>query len=141
MLSRRSSSLRVGKYLFPAFLAIASIVPVALPTANAQSSDATGVNGATKRPNVLMIAIDDLNHWVGHLGRNPQAKTPNLDRLAKMGTTFTNAACAAPSCNPSRAALMSGIRPNMSGVYDNSHDWRQVIPKEKTLTTQFLQAG
>jgi hypothetical protein len=55
--------------------------------------------------NALFIALDDLNHWVGHHGRDPQAKTPNIDRLAAMGVTFTNAHCAAPVCNPSRAAL------------------------------------
>ena len=49
---------------------------------------------AAKKPNVLFIAVDDLNHWITHLGRNPQAKTPNIDRLAKMGVTFTNAYCA-----------------------------------------------
>ena len=67
------------------------------------------------RPNILFIAVDDLNHWVGHLGRNPQTKTPHLDRLAKMGVTFTRAYCAAPVCNPSRAALMSGRRPGGDG--------------------------
>ena len=46
------------------------------------------------KPNVLFIAVDDLNHWIGHLGRNAQTKTPNIDRLAKMGVTFTNAHCA-----------------------------------------------
>ncbi|QEL19472.1 sulfatase [Limnoglobus roseus] len=94
-----------------------------------------------KRPNVLFIAVDDLNHWVGHLGRNKQTKTPNIDRLAKMGVTFTKAYCAAPVCNPSRAALMSGLRPGSTGVYDNGQDWKAVIPKEQTLTTQFLKAG
>ncbi|HZJ15391.1 MAG TPA: sulfatase-like hydrolase/transferase, partial [Chthoniobacteraceae bacterium] len=59
-----------------------------------------------KKPNVLFIAVDDLNHWVGHLGRNVQTKTPNIDRLASMGVAFTHAYCAAPVCNPSRAALM-----------------------------------
>ncbi len=93
------------------------------------------------RPNVLFIAIDDLNHWVGHLGRNRQSKTPHLDRMAKMGTTFTQAHCAAPACNPSRAALMSGLRPSTSGVYHNSHDWRQAIPIERTLPTTFRNAG
>ncbi len=68
-------------------------------------------SSASDKPNVLFIAVDDLNHWVGHLGRNSQTKTPNIDRLAKMGVTFTNAYCAAPVCNPSRAALMSGLRP------------------------------
>src|SRR5829696_2688412 len=94
-----------------------------------------------KKPNVLFIAVDDLNHWVGHLGRNKQAKTPNIDRLAKMGVTFTHAYCAAPVCNPSRAALMSGLRPGSTGVYDNGQAWQPVIPKELTLTTQFLNAG
>jgi arylsulfatase A-like enzyme len=96
---------------------------------------------APKRPNVLFIAVDDLNHWVGHLGRNPQAKTPNIDRLAKKGVTFTRAYCAAPVCNPSRAALLSGLRPSSTGVYDNGQDWKPVIDKDKTLTTQFLKAG
>jgi arylsulfatase A-like enzyme len=94
-----------------------------------------------RKPNVLFIAVDDLNHWVGHLKRNPQAKTPNLDRLAARGVTFANAHCAAPACNPSRAALMSGLRPSTTGVYDNGQAWQPVIPKEITLTTQFLTAG
>jgi arylsulfatase A-like enzyme len=96
---------------------------------------------ASNRPNVLFIAVDDLNHWVGHLERNRQAKTPNIDRLAKMGVAFTHAYCAAPACNPSRAALMSGLRPSSTGVYDNGQDWTAVIPQEQTLTTQFLKAG
>ncbi|MBC8117169.1 MAG: sulfatase-like hydrolase/transferase, partial [Candidatus Saccharimonas sp.] len=87
---------------------------------------------AAERPNVLFIAVDDLNHWVGHLARNPQTKTPNLDRLAARGVTFTRAYCAAPVCNPSRAALMSGMRPSTTGVYDNGEDWRPQIPTEKT---------
>lgn len=94
-----------------------------------------------RRPNVLFIAVDDLNHWVGHLKRNPQTRTPNIDRLAAKGVAFTRAYCAAPVCNPSRAALMSGLRPSTSGVYDNGQDWRPVIGKELTLTTQFLRAG
>ena len=102
---------------------------------------ATDHAGASEHPNVLFIAIDDLNHWVGHLGRNPQAKTPHLDRLAGQGVTFTAANCAAPSCNPSRAALMSGMRPSTTGVYHNGQDWMPVIGKAKTLTTQFLRAG
>ncbi|HEY2252473.1 MAG TPA: sulfatase [Planctomycetaceae bacterium] len=93
------------------------------------------------RPNVLFIAVDDLNHWVGHLGRNRQTKTPNIDRLAARGVTFTHAYCAAPVCNPSRAALMSGLRPSTTGVYDNGEDWRTVIPEDRCLTTTFRKAG
>ena len=96
---------------------------------------------AEKKPNVLFIAIDDLRDWVGYLGHNPQAKTPNIDRLAKMGVSFTRSYCAAPVCNPSRAALMSGLRPFTSGVYDNGNDWRTAIPEDKPLTTTFRQAG
>ena len=96
---------------------------------------------APKKPNVLFIAVDDLNHWIGHLGRNKQTKTPNIDRLAKRGLTFTRAYCAAPVCNPSRTALMSGKRPSTSGVYDNGQDFAPAIPEGITLTTQFLRAG
>ena len=82
---------------------------------------------AADRPNVLMIPIDDLNHWVGHLGRHPQTRTPNMDRLARMGVSFNKAYCAAPACNPSRIALMSGIRPNTSGCYNNGQDYLRII--------------
>ena len=75
---------------------------------------------------ILFIAIDDLNRWVGYLGRNPQTKTPNIDRLAQRGFWFTRSYCAAPVCNPSRAALMSGLRPGATGVYENRNDWRYV---------------
>jgi arylsulfatase A-like enzyme len=93
------------------------------------------------RPNVLFIAVDDLNHWVGYLGRNPQTKTPNIDRLAARGVWFTRSYCAAPVCNPSRAALMSGLRPFTTGVYENNNDWRTVIPEDLPLTTTFRKAG
>lgn len=94
-----------------------------------------------KKPNVLFIAIDDLRDWVGYLHHNEQTKTPNIDRLARMGTAFTRSYCAAPVCNPSRAALMSGMRPSTTGVYGNETDWRKVIPEDKPLTTAFRNAG
>jgi arylsulfatase A-like enzyme len=94
-----------------------------------------------KKPNVLFIAVDDLNHWVGYLGRNPQTKTPNIDKLAARGVRFTHSYCAAPLCNPSRAALLSGLRPATSGVYENDDDWRRVIPADLPLTTTFRKAG
>jgi arylsulfatase A-like enzyme len=93
------------------------------------------------KPNVLFIAVDDLNHWVKHLGRNHQVITPNIDRLAKMGVTFSNAYCAAPVCNPSRAALMSGMRPSTTGVYDNNVDWRAAIAQDLTLVTHMKRNG
>jgi len=94
-----------------------------------------------KKPNVLFIAVDDLRDWVGYLGRNPQTITPNIDKLAARGVAFTRSYCAAPLCNPSRAALMSGLRPSTSGVYENDDDWRTVIGEDKPLTTTFRKAG
>lgn len=101
----------------------------------------TRLAAQTQRPNVLFIPIDDLNHWVGHLGRHPQTKTPNMDRLAAMGVSFTSAYCAAPACNPSRIALMSGIRPSTSGCYDNAQDWRPTISEDTLLNKTLLDAG
>jgi arylsulfatase A-like enzyme len=102
-----------------------------------------GTANAADKPNVLFIPVDDLNHWVGHFGRNPQTKTPNLDRLARMGVTFTNAHCAAPICNPSRTALLSGIRPSSTGVYDNNDQFRKGagVSAAGSLVMQFKNAG
>ncbi len=93
------------------------------------------------KPNVLFIAVDDLNHWVGYMKRNLQTKTPNLDRLSKMGVSFMNAQCAAPLCNPSRAALMSGLRPSTTGCYQNEDNWKKFIPEGLGLSATFKNAG
>jgi len=93
------------------------------------------------RLNVLMIAVDDLNHWVGYLGRNRQTITPHIDRLAARGVSFTHSYCAAPACNPSRTALMTGLRPFTSGVYHNGDDWRPIVSPDRPLTTAFRNAG
>jgi arylsulfatase A-like enzyme len=98
---------------------------------------------AESKPNILMIAVDDLNDWVGCLGGNPQTRTPNLDRLAARGLLFTNTHCGAPLCNPSRASLMTGIRPSTSGVYDNGQPWRKspVLEKAVTIPQHFRAHG
>ncbi len=95
------------------------------------------------KPNVLFIAIDDLNDWIGCLGGYPDVRTPNLDRLAQQSMIFTNAHCPAPLCNASRAALMTGIRPSTSGVYKNDNPWRQspVLLKAITLPQHFMNHG
>ena len=99
------------------------------------------VADAAEKPNVLFIAIDDLNHWVTHLGRNSQAKTPNIDRLANMGVTFKHSYCAVPACEPSRCALMSGRRPWTSGCYMNGNEWKRFQKPGEGLSAQFLKAG
>ncbi|MEM9643748.1 MAG: sulfatase, partial [Planctomycetota bacterium] len=71
---------------------------------------------------MLFIAIDDLNDWVGCLGGHPQALTPNIDKLAERGVLFTNAHCASPACNPSRAAIFSGVMPWKTGVWSNKSE-------------------
>ncbi len=84
----------------------------------------------TKKPNVLFIAIDDQNDWIGHLGGHPMAKTPNLDKLAARGTTFLNAHCNAPLCNPSRTSLLLGLRPTTTGIYGLA-PWFRTLPAWK----------
>jgi arylsulfatase A-like enzyme len=112
----------------------ANAAPVVAEQSTAQPSP-------QRPPNVLFIAVDDLNHWVTFMGRNPQARTPNIDRLAKMGVAFTNAYCAAPACEPSRCALMSGRRPWISGCYKNGNRWKESQKPGEGLSAQFLKAG
>ncbi len=92
---------------------------------------------------VLFIAVDDLNDWVGHLGGHPQARTPHIDRLAARGTAFTNAHSPSAMCNPSRTALMTGLRPATTGVYGNDPDWREhaVFDGLPTLPRHFRDNG
>ncbi len=73
----------------------------------------------SKPPNVLFIAVDDLNDWIGCLGGHPQAKTPNIDRLASRGVLFEQAYCSAPLCNPSRMATMTGLRASTIDIWNN----------------------
>ena len=76
------------------------------------------------RPNVLFLAVDDMKDWVNCLGGyEGTVHTPNIDRLAKRGILFTNAHCPSPKCAPSRAAIMTGLRPSSTGLYDNNHWW------------------
>ena len=91
--------------------------------------------------NVLFIAVDDLNHWVGHLDGHPGTLTPNIDQLAREGVTFTRAYSAAPLCNPSRVSLLTGIAPAHSGVYGNFEQLRDKLPDAITLPALFRQRG
>lgn len=105
---------------------------------------APGFGAADDRPkasNVLFIAIDDLNDWIGPLGGHPQVKTPNFDRLARRGITFANAHCAASLCNPSRAAVFSGRQPFQTGIYANDSNIRDEHPGLVLLPQHFKQAG
>src|SRR5262249_2450253 len=95
------------------------------------------------RPNVLFIAIDDLNDWVGCLGGHPQAKTPHIDRLAPPGTLITNAHRQAPLPNPSRTSLLAGLRPSPTGLYTLQPGPRAVamLKDHVTLPQHFAAHG
>ncbi len=93
--------------------------------------------------NVLFIAIDDLNDWVGTLDTHPAARTPVLDRLAERGTTFLNAHCQAPLCNPSRSSVLLGLRPSTTGIYGLQPAMRAVKAWENhpTILQWFARHG
>lgn len=98
---------------------------------------------AQSRPNVLFIAIDDLNDWIGCLGGHPQAITPHMDTLAARGTLFTNAHCQTPLCNPSRTSVMTGLRPTTTGIY-NLEPWFRTVEQFRehvTLPQAFKRNG
>ena len=71
------------------------------------------------KPHVLFVSIDDMNDYISPLDNHPGINTPNFDRLAKRSVTFANAHCAAPACDPSRVAVMTGVHPVKSGIYRN----------------------
>lgn len=95
------------------------------------------IDTAQKQPNILMIAVDDLNGYLGYLG-DPNAITPNIDKLALNGVGFTNAHCQAPLCGPSRASLMTGLRPSTTGIYGMIKDDLITSNNEVTASTIFL---
>ncbi|MCA9073218.1 MAG: sulfatase-like hydrolase/transferase [Planctomycetaceae bacterium] len=101
----------------------------------------TSVCAQVKRPNILFIAVDDLNDWIGCLGGHPQTLTPNFDRLAKSSMLFTNAHCPAPACNPSRTAIFTGRSPHRSGLYDNRQKMREVLPDAEIMPKTFSRHG
>lgn len=117
--------------LIPALLFPLAVTP-ALPAAGVL---------ANARPNVLMIAVDDMNDWVGHLGGHPDAKTPHLDALARRGLLFSNAHVPAPVCNPSRVAIMTGRNPGSTGIYGNDVRWHEVLPGIASIPQHFKAHG
>ena len=101
------------------------------------------LRAAAPKQNVLFIAIDDMNDWIGCLRGHPGTITPNLDRLAASGVNFTSAHCAAPLCNPARSALMTGRRPSSTGVYTNTQPYHgsRVLSGAITLNQHFKNNG
>ncbi len=92
------------------------------------------------KPNVLFIAADDLSCALGCYG-DPVAKTPHLDRLAASGVCFLKAYNQLPLCNPTRASVMTGLRPDTIKVYDLDRHFRDEVPDAVTVSQQFMKNG
>jgi arylsulfatase A-like enzyme len=110
-------------------LAVSSAV---LPNAKAQPD----------APNVLFIFLEDAPNWFGCMGGHPDTLTPNIDQLVSRGTLFTNAHCGSPICNPSRTSMLTGRRPDSTGVYYNEDDWREFVSDDViTMPRHFRDRG
>ena len=99
-----------------------------------------GLAAGAEKPNILFVAIDDQNDWIGCLGGHPRVQTPHIDALAQRGTLFLNAHCQSPLCNPSRTSVLTGRRPESTGIYGLS-PWFRDVDDLKTLQTlpRYLQ--
>ena len=90
--------------------------------------------------NVLFIMVDDLRPLLGCYGHT-EMHTPNIDRLAARGTVFNRAYCQFPVCNPSRASILTGLRPETVGVLDNYAFFRKTAPNAVTFPQHFKSHG
>lgn len=120
---------------------IAGVVAVMALLGSCQGNEKA--ENKAQKPNVILIAVDDLNDWIGALGGHPQANTPNIDRLAAKGMLFTNAHCQSPVCNPSRASLMTSLYPSTSGIYFLNPDLKEspVATKNTLMPARFQEEG
>lgn len=115
--------------------------PLALLLCLAAAALAATVRAQPARPDVIFIALDDLNDWITLLDPSAPIATPNLERLARRGVSFSRAYAASPACNPSRSAILTGRAPSSTGIYGNTADWRAALPGVVTLPQAFMRAG
>ena len=101
---------------------------------------ASEITGLPDKPNVLFIAIDDLRPDLGVYG-HPVAYTPNIDRLAQQSLLFDNAFVSQAVCGPSRAALMTGLRPDTTGITSLKQPVSETLPSAVTMSQMFKNAG
>lgn len=98
------------------------------------------LGGTKRRPNVLFIIVDDLRPELGCYG-NREIKTPRFDRFAGEGTLFTHTHCQAAACSPSRASVMTGLRPDSTRVWSLGEEFRKTIPDVVTMPQHFHKFG
>ncbi len=144
-----NSAIKTAKLLLLSTMALA-LFSCSSGSKNSDSQTETNTKTVPEMPisppgggewNVLFISVDDLNTWTGHLQGHPNAKTPNIDEFAKTSTSFARAYSPVPACNPTRAAILSGVRPSYSGIYLNNHDWDSRLGDVETLPQTFKTAG
>lgn len=98
------------------------------------------ISQSKQKPNIVFIAIDDLKPILGCYG-NKLVKTPNIDRLARMGTVFMNNYCQQAVCGPTRASIMTGKRPDYTKVWDLKTKMRDINPGILSLPQYFKEQG
>jgi arylsulfatase A-like enzyme len=121
---------------------LAGVILLCLLASPGRAGDVSSPSSPAK-PNVLFLVFDDLNDWVEGLAGHPQARTPNLVRLAGRGMLFRNAHCTYALCNPSRASVLTGLLPSSNGVFGNQQDWRKsrLVKGRQTLPEFFRKQG
>lgn len=122
-------------------LFLVSISPLlAMNSCTMKEQKAKNETSGSIKPNVLFIPVDDLRPELGCYG-NTNIKTPNIDRLAAQGVVFEQTYCQQAVCNPSRASLLTGLRPDSTEVWDLKRHFRDVLPDVVTLPQYFKENG
>lgn len=103
--------------------------------------NANSTIGKESSPDIIMIIVDDLNDSISLLSPSSPLKTPNIKKLAERGLLFTKAYCQSPACNPSRAAVMTGLNPSTTGIYGNKSNWRKATKSHPTFFETFGKSG
>ena len=118
-------------------ISICAVLLIVLGSFNCQLTEQTSV---LNKPNILFIAVDDLKPMLRCYGEN-QIISPNIDKLAATGTVFLNNHCQQAICGPSRASLMTGLRPDKTKVWDLKTKMRDINPDILTIPQYFKQMG